>query len=483
MFAMRALAAYRTTSDPEPADADIERRAFDEQVTMLYERGLVALLANLLNALVLVAALWRLVPHERALGWLAAMYAIVAVRLERWRAHRRASRSPYDARRWFRVWTYGTAITGAAWGAAGVLLFPRASLGGRYLLLFVIGGMVAGASASMSSLTRAFLAFAVPALAAPVGRLLIENDPSLTVAAALLVIFGTGMTAVAKSGESSLLQALRLRARNELLLEDLTAARDALTRLNAELEQRVAARTQELERAIEDRDRFVSVVSHELRTPLTSMVLNVESLKRCLDAGTPDRAQMSPLVAAVMRQLDRMRHLVADLLDVSRLSAGRMLYRKEPVALEEVVEASLENVAPQMASSGASFEVKLEEGLRGEWDRYRIEQVLTNLLSNALRYGAPPFSLTAARAGTRARIVVRDGGAGIPAERMPRLFEPFEAIDAGRGHPGVGLGLYIAAQLVRAHEGTIRAESEPGRGTEFVVELPLLAPGETGRPS
>jgi signal transduction histidine kinase len=416
------------------------------------------------------------VPDRRPLVvWLAVVYAHVVVRLKLWQVQRASSRAPdYDARRFARIWTVGAGVSGVLWGIAGALLFPPESVGGQYFVLFLIGGMVAGASASMSSLLSGYVAFSAPALAGMIARLFLEGERLHTVAGLLLVIFGVAMTVIAKSSGDTLAQSIRLRMRNELLLADLTSAREALTRLNAELEGRVAARTSELETALGDRDRFVSVFSHELRTPLTSMMLNVENLEMLLGSDIRDAARLGPPVAALARQTKRMRHLIEDLLDTSRLSADRMRYSKTPVTLREIVDASLEDVAPQLASARATFAVEIEDGLRGNWDAYRIEQVFTNLLSNALRYGAPPFSLRATRAGSSARVVVRDSGAGIPEERRRRIFEPFETFDGGRGRAGLGLGLYIADRLVRAHDGTIRVESEPGRGSEFIVELPLL---------
>jgi signal transduction histidine kinase len=250
-------------------------------------------------------------------------------------------------------------------------------------------------------------------------------------------------------------------------------AQERLGASNRELESRVDARTQELQQALADRDSFVSVVSHELRTPLTALKLNQDALQRVLGANPLDLDSMHRLFGALPRQLSRVQRLVDDLLDVSRLSTDQMRYVREPTELKRLVDESVEQLAPQLAIAHADFAVEAEEGLTGNWDRTRVEQVLVNLMSNALRYGRPPFSIVARRVDRNAEIVVRDEGEGIAPENLRRVFEPFQRASGERKSAGLGLGLYIAERIVRAHEGTIRAESATGRGTAFIVELPL----------
>jgi signal transduction histidine kinase len=274
---------------------------------------------------------------------------------------------------------------------------------------------------------------------------------------------------------------VRLRLKNVLLVEDLTWTREQITRLNRELEERVDTRTRQLRQALADRDRFVSIVSHELRTPLTSMRLTEEILARLFRSKQIDAGQLARLLPVLSRQTDRMRGLVDDLLDVGRLSADQMRYRKEPVELARIVGATMEQMAPQLAVASASFSVDLDEGLVGIWDPDRLQQVFVNLMTNALKYGARPFSITAHRRGDRVRIAVRDSGRGIPREYLQRIFEAFQRLESAPGPAGLGLGLYIAERIVRAHGGTIHAESAPGRGSTFIIELPL-APSNVAHP-
>jgi signal transduction histidine kinase len=432
---------------------------FDERVRALYAKGRVALLTNLVNAGVAVAGLWNLVPRERALLWLAAMTVLIAVRALGWHRHQLAIHRAdaggiYDAAYWERFWTVGAAFAGAAWGTAGVLLFPD-SLGGQNLLLFLIGGMVAGASASMSSYLPSFSAFTVLALTPPMARLFLENDRAHWAMAFLLIIFGVAMTAVARSGGQALDTSIRLRFENELL--------------NKDLEARVAQRTEALEKALADRDNFISVVSHELRTPLHSMKLNQGIIRQLFESPEADPRKVRRGFDVISRQLTRMQRLVDDLLDMRRLSTDRMSYRMADVSLLEVVDGALEQMAPQLDVLGVRFSKDCQAGLLLSGDRHRLEQVLINLMSNAIKYGEAPFAIALRSVADRVQISVSDSGKGIPSADLECIFEAFERLDSSGS--GLGLGLFIAQRIVRAHGGRIFAESAPGQGTRFVVEL------------
>ena len=264
--------------------------------------------------------------------------------------------------------------------------------------------------------------------------------------------------------------------RNETLAADLSATYERLLRLNKELEERVAERTEELEKAMRERDDFVSIVSHELRSPLSAITSSAEVLRKLLERPEVDRERLRRAVEIISRQLGRTSRVVGDLFDVTRLSTERMAYARSLVDLGDIVAETLEEAAPQLALKGTTFAVGVEAGLRGNWDRFRIQQVLVNLVSNALKHGAEPYVLSARRIGAMAQIVVRDSGPGIPAEHLPRIFDAFHR-DAASGAPGLGLGLYIAERIASAHGGSIHAESAPGQGASIIVELPLHLEG------
>ncbi len=223
--------------------------------------------------------------------------------------------------------------------------------------------------------------------------------------------------------------------------------------------------------AIGLRDSLISLASHELRTPLTSLQLRVQLLARNARAPTLSKDRFSRDAAGAEEQVKRMARLVDDLLDISRIMSGRLRLDVEDVDLggfvREVVDRCPE---PQRDLVGVRVE---GEPIVGRWDRMRIDQIVSNLLSNALKYGENnPVEISVGRDADRARLVVRDHGLGIAAADLPRIFERFERA-AARHVGGFGLGLWIVRQVVDALGGTIAVESRLGSGSVFIVELPL----------
>jgi signal transduction histidine kinase len=247
----------------------------------------------------------------------------------------------------------------------------------------------------------------------------------------------------------------------------------ALREANESLERRVVERTVELEEALKQRDELVSVVGHELRTPITSMKLSFQVLsKRLKETGATDRLPGAPkLLGALERQLNRLHRLIEDMMD-AHLRSGQLRYSKSDVALDDVVREAVAQLSPVLDSAGMRVRINLEDQLHGDWDRYRLEQVLMNLISNALKHaGGGTLTIAGYRRDEQIVIEVRDEGPGIRPEDLARIFQPFTR-GARPGGAGMGLGLYIAQRIVEAHGGAIRAESEPGAGTTFIIHLP-----------
>ncbi|MFP2911134.1 sensor histidine kinase [Pyxidicoccus sp. 3LFB2] len=232
------------------------------------------------------------------------------------------------------------------------------------------------------------------------------------------------------------------------------------------------------EQAVATRDEFLSVASHELKTPLTPLSLRLQTLKRELaapiPAAQPERVQSHLDVA--QRQVKKLVELVDDLLDVSRISAGRLELSPTRVDLATVVREAVARFEPEAARVGCQLTLHVDGPLMGRVDPRRFEQVLDNLLSNALKYGAgKPVHVRLERQDTRARLTVRDEGMGIAPEALERIFNRFERAVSGRHFGGLGLGLYIVRRIVTASGGTISAASVQGQGATFTVELPLGA--------
>lgn len=233
-----------------------------------------------------------------------------------------------------------------------------------------------------------------------------------------------------------------------------------------------------LEEAVRAREEAIAMAAHDIRTPLTSLQLYLQLALRAADGGGPPDVSIPRLIDAALRQLERTIALLDRLLDVGRLSAGKLDLRLEQVDLGAVVAGVIDRFRPQIADAGCCCEARLAPDVRGLWDAVRLEQVAANLLSNALKHGGDGglIEVEVARTGGGARLVVRDHGKGLPPGRAPCLFQPFERAGAGRNVPGVGLGLWICRRIVEALGGTIGVESVSGVGAAFTVDLPLAPP-------
>jgi signal transduction histidine kinase len=249
--------------------------------------------------------------------------------------------------------------------------------------------------------------------------------------------------------------------------------------------RRADAARDEAERANRTKDQFLAVLGHELRNPLAPTVTALELMKR-RDPTTFRRER-----EVLERQVAHMSRLVSDLLDISRLTQGRVRLEPRRFELSEAVERATEMARPLIAQQRHTLQVSVPAtGLPMYGDRDRIVQVLSNLLTNAARYTAPggQIAVTAAAMGERVTIAVQDDGPGVPAELLPNLFEPFaqgpRALDRREG--GLGLGLALARTFAELHAGTIRLEAgDGGRGSRFVIDLPLVsttAPRQTAPP-
>lgn len=258
--------------------------------------------------------------------------------------------------------------------------------------------------------------------------------------------------------------------------EDLAFAQDLAGRASVAIENSRLYR--EAREAVRARDEFLSIASHELKTPLTTLQLQIQGLARKLKSSGEDAAfpGLASRVATSERQVERLTALINNLLDISRITAGRLELDLEPVDLAAVAREAAARFREDLARAGCVLEFRAEGECVGQWDRLRLEQVVTNLLSNAAKYGAGrPIEIEVDGGEATARFSIRDHGIGIPAEHQVRIFERFERAVSDRHYGGLGLGLWIVRQIVDAFGGTIRVESRAGAGSTFTVLLPRAA--------
>jgi signal transduction histidine kinase len=234
----------------------------------------------------------------------------------------------------------------------------------------------------------------------------------------------------------------------------------------------------ERERAIHLRDQFLSMASHELKTPLTPMKLQVHLLRRSLDRDLPQgvQQQLGSKFALFEKQLDRIARLVDEMLDVARVDTGQLLLHREPFELGALIRDTVDAFREELALSGCRVEIRAAASVHGRWDRLRVQQVISNLVTNAMKYGGgEPITLELRSDALRdvAILSVTDQGIGIPREHQEIIFEAFERGSFAPRVGGLGLGLYIVSKIVEAHGGTVRVSSALGAGSTFTVELPL----------
>lgn len=224
-----------------------------------------------------------------------------------------------------------------------------------------------------------------------------------------------------------------------------------------------------LREAIQQRDDFLSVAGHELRTPLTAVQLHLGMLA----SATEHDPKLKGRVERVARGVDRLTRLVDQLLDVSRLSAGGLTLDREPLDLAELVRFVTDGFEAEAEAARCPLTVNAPTPVIGHWDRSRLEQVVVNLLTNALKYGrGAPIAVTVEPTPGGARLTVRDGGIGIPPADHARVFDRFERASPAHHYGGLGLGLFITRQIVEAHGGSIGVTSAPGEGATFTVYFP-----------
>jgi PAS domain S-box-containing protein len=264
---------------------------------------------------------------------------------------------------------------------------------------------------------------------------------------------------------------------SELALAEDLARRAAVALDNARLYEAA-------QEAVRAREEFLSVASHELRTPLTSLQLALQSLLRVNASGGLSSAPsgfVGNVLATAERQTRRLGRLIDDLLDVSRITAGRLDLHWEDVDLAEVTRDVAQQMRADLGAAGCPLTLEVALPVVGRWDRARLEQVVANLLSNALKYGAgKPIWVAVAPRGDTAILTVRDHGIGIARDVQTHIFDRFERGVSSRHYGGLGLGLYIVRRILDGLGGSVWVESELGAGATFTVELPRRAGADRG---
>lgn len=239
------------------------------------------------------------------------------------------------------------------------------------------------------------------------------------------------------------------------------------------LEQKYALAKQE----IKARDEFLSIASHELKTPLTSMLLQLQRALhniRNVSLANFSVESLLKMLESAERQTSRLSKMINDLLNVSLISTKKMDLELEEFNISDLTTAVVESFSEKFEREGYKPKLHIQDSVKGKWDKVRIEQALTNLLSNAVKYGdKKPIAIDLTNHNGSVKISVADQGIGIPRDQEGKIFALFERGKMNGNHKGLGVGLYITNEIVKAHKGKIELESKENKGTKFTMELPL----------
>lgn len=228
---------------------------------------------------------------------------------------------------------------------------------------------------------------------------------------------------------------------------------------------------------IKARDEFLSIASHELKTPLTSMLLQIQAALhniKNVSLANFSVERLLKMLESTEQQTTRLSKMINDLLNVSLITTKKLDLEFEEVDLAKVTKDVADSFAERLQREGYTLTLDLQASIVGHWDKVRIEQAVTNLISNAIKYGnKKPIEIRVANSNGTGKIMVRDQGIGIPTEQREKIFTLFERAAPASKYQGLGVGLYITHQIVQAHQGKIHVESRRNEGSTFVIELPL----------
>jgi signal transduction histidine kinase/ActR/RegA family two-component response regulator len=473
-----------------------KEQIFAAQVRLLYSNTNVGVGVTLIATPILSRLEWNVVPHATILGWCLYMLVVSAARFILDRSYWRAEPSRQKLTEWGARFAIGAGLAGSGWGAAAILLYSEAHLANQVFLFFILGGMMLGAASLLAPLPQAFLAFMIPVGLMPALRMVIQGDEAHLAMALLASLFTLATLITTTRIYRTIASSLQLQFENQDLVEDLRSAKSRAEALNEQLEVRVVERTAALHRAAEQLRAEITQreqieeellrarkleslgvlaggIAHDFNNFLTVVQGNIEMAKMRLDPGEPVHEVLDQTASACQR--------------ATFLSSQLLTFAKGGAPIRRMVSiAKLVEDAVGLARAGAqtSIAVSLPADLRfAEVDPGQIGQVLHNILLNA-RQSMPEggiievYAENAGRAdaggdAARVRISIRDYGCGIPADVLPRIFDPYFTTKPG-GH---GLGLATAYAIIAKHGGNLSVESRPGAGAVFTIDLPASPMG------
>jgi signal transduction histidine kinase len=468
---------------------ELSWRIAAEQVRLLHRNAPPALIANVAMAVGAALALWSEVPHARTGLWIWLVIALSSARIATWLTYPgNGVAGPAQVRRWIRAITAGAGLSGCAWGAIALLLMPRDLLLPELFLGAAIAAIAAATLSSLAHRVGPFLAFLLPAILPYAGAMAMGGDRLHVLVGLAAIGYAGALIAIAFNFARSSAGTIRLQVENEWLVrrlissrdEALAAAReaDAANRAKTELCETLDRSRREAEDASRAKSHFLAAMSHELRTPLNA-IIGFSDIMATQVLGPVGNPKYLEYATDIRTSGQHLLAIINNVLDLSKVEAGRFELHEEEVQLAAVVAAGLKLVKQQAQDGGLSLHSEVGAELTLLADERALKQVVINLLSNAVKFSREQGAVSV-RAfvdeGGGLVLTVQDDGIGIAQKDVGRLLEPFRQADEPliRKRTGTGLGLALVKSLVELHGGSVRLDSVFGAGTTVTLRFPAF---------
>lgn len=439
----------------------IEQKELAERIRLLLKQVIPAQAGSAGISLLTGIALWDSVPKKLVIGWVAAIWLVVATRTLFTRRFLGRERNDAEVLLWRPIAILGAFASGGLYGIGAFLFLPYSDPFQLVFITVLVAGSIASGLASHTPYPPAFAAFSIAVLIPYASGMLMRPESALAWVGALTVVYLLTQLAHARYLARMVTESIRLRYQNAELVEELRG------------------QTQRAEQATLSKSHFLAAASHDLRQPVHALGMFVEAQKEENLAESAERLRRR--MAACVHALSK---LTDSLLDVSRIEAGTLESRREPTALEPLFRQLEAELGPLAARKGVRLRVRAGR----YWvhsDHHFLERILRNLLDNAIKYTDTGSVLMVCRQrGTGLAIEVRDSGQGIEAEEKKRIFQEF--YQSGRHHQafsGLGLGLAIVKGLSETLGHSINMDSRPEEGSVFRIMLPRATPLEQHPPT
>jgi signal transduction histidine kinase len=456
-----------------PPDQEVERKIACERADLLYASALPMIVALIL-AVSLSILLWDDLPAWTILGWLALVAITIVGRLQLRRAYFASDRQA--ATLWLDRFALGALALGLVWSLTGLVVWIDHDALHQTLVILVASGMASGAVGANCPHTPAVDRFIWPVFLVISCGLAWQGYRIHIGLACLGLLYIASLTMISRAARRTIISTIRMKYDKQALVD------------------RLAAVLAEVEAAGRAKSSFLATMSHELRTPLNAIIGFSEMLHEQRH-GPLGSSHYRDYVRDIYQSGKHLLDLVNDILDLTKIEAGRMELREELVDAGELVPICCRMLRQKAEDGGVAIETRILPGLNPmRADRAKFRQILFNLVSNAIKFtpsgGRVEIAVEPTEAGGIA-VIIADTGIGLAPEEIPLALQPFRQIDnsLSRAHQGTGLGLPLAKALAELHDGTLEIVSEPGLGTTVTVTFPAertVAPAaitETARPA